>query len=164
METKSPYLFPTYSTRESVPPQLRVFLITPYDPNQMQKYWADPREESAIPVDEDGIAEYRVFRKNENGNYDWDDVAKRPRFRRILVDPHFAVRLNIPPKDFTGKVQEITGLPELLPPVQTDPPEGYEWGLSLGITPTFFKTATKPVTLEDIYAAIQALRNEIKSK
>lgn len=164
MKIQSPYLFQIYQTRESVPQTLKVFLLTPFDPKLPVKCWIDEREDEQIQVDEDGYVEYRTFRKNANGNYDWDGTLKRPRFKRELIEKNFIHSLNIPPKDPTGRLQDVKALPEILPPVQVTPPFGYEWHLSLGITPTFLESVKKPVTLEDIYAKVSECLDEIKKR
>jgi len=162
LENLSPYKFEIFQKREDVPPQFRNALITPFDPTLPVKCWVDLVPFSPTEV-EVGARYYKTFKMNGN-SYLWSLDGKAPQFKTIAVSQDFVGLLNIAPKSFTGEFPEIKTLPEILCPVMTDPPEGYEWFNSLGVTPTFKLKAETPVTLEKIYAEILALREELRAK
>lgn len=155
-EVIQPYLFEVYQKREDVPAVFKASLITPFDPTIPVKCWID----STIPTDEErdtGFRLYKVLRQSVGG-FHWDPITNKPHFKTITVPVELLNKLNIAPKDFAGKLQEIPTLPEWPCPVQTTPPEGYTWFNSMGLVPVFKLKATLPVTLEDIFDEIKKMR------
>lgn len=153
-ETLSPYKFEIFQTVEQVPPQLRVYLNTPFDPTIPVKCWID-QTQYASDIE---FITYKVLKTNANGGFAWDAHTNSPQFKTIFVPLEMVGRFNIPPKDFAGKFQEVPTIGEWPCPVETSPPEGYEWFNSMGLIPTFRLKAMTPITLEMIYAEVKALK------
>lgn len=159
METKNPALFATYQTRESVPANQRLFLITPFDPKLPIKHW---RDENPPQADDEGLVEYYTLKK-VNGAFVWTGDARdanRPAFSRIFVPEKIVELLNIPPKDFTGELQDVL-LPTLETPVERTPPTGWRWHYVPMGSPVFAKIGSEPVSLESLNAKLDLILSRL---
>lgn len=156
METKNPELFKTYQTREEVPSSERIYLVTPFDPTLPIKHWRDPNPPTP---DDEGLVEYYALKK-VNGAFVWNATENRPAFTRMFVDDEMAQLFNIPPKDFTGKTQDII-LPALETPVQRVPPAGWIWTQTFMGPPMFGTQGTEKVTLESLNEKLDAILNKL---
>lgn len=162
LENLSPYKFEIFQKREDVPAALKSHLITPFDPTLPVKCWVDLSPPS--PTEKEiGARYYKTFKMN-GSSFEWDSTGVTPVFKTIAVSLEFLEYLNIAPKSFTGEFPEVPAKPEILCPVQTTPPEGYQWFNSMGLVPMFKLKSASPVTLEKIYAEILALREDLRAK
>lgn len=95
------YLFPVYQTREAYR-QATGVEAPPYDPTLPTKSWCDP---SAAQSTRRKVIYENVIAYAENGA-PFAGPDGKPMLEPLMIDKDFAAVVNIPVKDFTGKIQE----------------------------------------------------------
>ena len=91
------YTFPVYQTRETYK-HLTGMEAPPWDPSKPIKSWEDRQAPSS---DEDGYVQYQVLALGPDKKSPAVGTHGRPYLRTMRILRSDAVRVNIPPKDFS---------------------------------------------------------------
>lgn len=133
----SHYVFPVYQTCEDFLAKTGS-ACPPFDATRKVKSWLDP---SPPAPDEDGNVSYRMLATAKDGTPLVQNG--KPYQRTVLVPRDEAARVNIPPKDFSGRIQEIKTIGEWAVPMRAlGADEEFCWGF--GALPKICKVGASP--------------------